>query len=264
MMTKLEHPIRVAITGGGFAGASLIFALLKYPHLDVHIFESAPAFREAGGGVGIARNALTALDLMGATACLERAGAVAQKGHSFMLAQGPDAGDSGVVIGSINADDHRHVVSSVQRAALLRELLKDVPEERMHVGKKLASVNFDRRGETGTPVTVHFTDGTTHECDVLVGADGIHSVVRKIILGEDDPAAYPRTTGWCGVGGRIPYQEARDILGEDLVDVEDPYVSWCHYCLCYLSPLNLILSTVSSLQEAAFDIRTRPGADQSV
>lgn len=127
-MSQPNPPIRIAITGGGFAGATLIYALLKYPHLDVHIFESAPAFREAGGNVGIARNALTALDLMGATACLERAGALARKGHSLMLAQGPDAGDSGVMIGAINADDQGQVVSAVQRAALLRELLRDIPE----------------------------------------------------------------------------------------------------------------------------------------
>lgn len=57
-----QRPIRIAISGGGLAGATLAHALLKHAHLDVHIFESAEAFKEAGA-VGIARNALSALDL---------------------------------------------------------------------------------------------------------------------------------------------------------------------------------------------------------
>lgn len=56
--------IWIAISGVGLAGASLIHALVKNPHLDVHIFESAAAFKESGAAVGIARNALAALDLI--------------------------------------------------------------------------------------------------------------------------------------------------------------------------------------------------------
>lgn len=86
----MSASIRVAILGGGLAGASLLHALLKHPHLDVHIFESAAEFKEAGAAIGVARNGLAALDLIGSSAaeCLERAGAVAQKGVRFMLAQG--------------------------------------------------------------------------------------------------------------------------------------------------------------------------------
>lgn len=59
----MNQQIRIAISGGGLAGAALLHALLPFPHLDVHIFESAPAFKEAGQAVGITRNALTSLDL---------------------------------------------------------------------------------------------------------------------------------------------------------------------------------------------------------
>lgn len=69
-------------------------ALLKFSHLDVHIFESAAAFKESGMAIGIARNALAALELTGPSAieCLERAGAVPMKGVRFMLAQGESQG----------------------------------------------------------------------------------------------------------------------------------------------------------------------------
>lgn len=86
--------IRTAIIGGGLAGASLIH-VIKSPHLDVHIFEAASEFKEAGMAIGIARNAQAALRLIGPSAeqCLDQAGAVPMKGVKFMLAQGEvDAG----------------------------------------------------------------------------------------------------------------------------------------------------------------------------
>lgn len=164
----MAQTIRVAISGGGLAGASLIQALLKYPNLDVHIFESAKAFKEAGAAVGLARNALDALDLIGASAaqCLERAGAVPLKGVRFMLAQG-----DGAMIAEADAESQaKRVTSIVHRAAFLWELLAGVPEERMHVPKKLESVSGQAANDG--PLILHFTDGSTHECDILIGADG--------------------------------------------------------------------------------------------
>jgi salicylate hydroxylase len=126
-----SSPIRIAITGGGLAGATLFHALLTYPYLDVHIFESAVVFKEAGMAIGVSRNALDALDLIGPSAsqCLQRAGAVPMRGVRFMLAQGEGAGS---VIDEADDKDGRRVVHIVQRAAFLRELLANVPQERMH------------------------------------------------------------------------------------------------------------------------------------
>lgn len=213
--------LRIAISGGGLAGASLIHALLKYPHLDVHVFESASAFRENGMAIGIARNALTALDLLGPSSAqsLSRAGAVPQQGVRFRLGDGPDQGtliaEAGDEAGS------KRVTSIVQRAAFLRELLADIPPNRMHASKKLASV--DGADEKNGPITLHFTDGSTHECDILIGADGIHSTVRKLILGEQDPAAHPRNTGFWVIMTLPPYEKAHNVLGKALMDADDPH-----------------------------------------
>jgi len=223
--TISQRPIRISISGGGLAGATLFHALLKHTHLDVHIFESAEAFKEAGAAVGIARNALSALDLIGpsATASLQRVGAVPQNGVRFMLAQGPDAGDKGVMIDEIDAEVHqKQVVSIVHRAAFLKELLADVPPGRMHASKKLERVDRDEGAGLGAPMTLHLADGSTHECEVLIGADGIHSIVRGIVLGEGDPAARPRNTGWWAIMALKPYAAAQACLRESLVDVQDP------------------------------------------
>lgn len=213
----MSHSIRIAISGGGLAGACLLHALLPNTHLDMHIFESAAEFKEAGMAIGIARNALAALNLIGPSAaqCLERAGAVPLRGVRFMLAQGKGSGN---MIDEANDDiPGQRVTSIVHRAAFLRELLADVHPERMHASTKLE--NFEKNSDGS--ITLHFTNGTTHECDILIGADGIHSKVRKLILGEDDPAAFPRNTGSWAVIGLKPYVEAQASIGSGPVDIED-------------------------------------------
>lgn len=79
-----------------------------------------------------------------------------------------------------------------------------------------------RRGSCFSANKTHSTDGTDHHCDILVGADGIRSVLRKTILGEDDPATSPRNSGWWAVWTLQPYQEARSLLGEERTNIDDP------------------------------------------
>lgn len=206
-----SKPIRVAISGGGVAGALLLHALLPLPHIDAHIFESASQFREAGVAFGLGRNATRALDLIGpsARACLERAGGVQMKGSACYVAQGKEAGEK-----VFQLDNSTTVVA---RANLLHELLEGTPPERMHVSKKLTRVEQ----KDDESLIVHFADGSTHDCDVLIGADGVHSTVRKIILGENDPAASPRNTGQWVIMTLSPYEEARASIGVSPVNIED-------------------------------------------
>ncbi|XDG02251.1 hypothetical protein ABKA04_001866 [Annulohypoxylon sp. FPYF3050] len=212
----MPSPIRIAIIGGGVAGASLIHALMKHPHLDVHIFESATEFKEAGMAFGIARNAQAALELMGPEAgqFLKRAGAVPMKGVRIMFAQGEAAGKAADEIDEIGQG--KRLTSIVHRVAFLQELLANVPRDRMHASKKLQKI--DRNDS----VTLYFTDGTTHECDILVGADGIHSTVRKLVLGESDPAASPQRNGAWFLMTLQPFDKAQASLGQELIDMENP------------------------------------------
>lgn len=54
----------VAVVGGGIGGLALTIGLLKYPHIDVHVYESAPSFGEIGAGVALGPNAQRALELI--------------------------------------------------------------------------------------------------------------------------------------------------------------------------------------------------------
>ncbi|KAI0155215.1 hypothetical protein GGR57DRAFT_464579 [Xylariaceae sp. FL1272] len=217
----MSSPIRIAIIGGGLAGASLIHALLPRPNIDVHIFESAADFRESGLAIGITRNAQAALDLVGppgqSAELLKRAGAVPLNGVRFMIAQREGQGE---VVDEVDANDEKSVkrlTSIVHRADYLKQLFADVPRERMHASKKLSSVENNSDGS----VTVKFQDGSVHLCDIVIGADGVRSTVRKLILGPDDPAVAPRNTGdWC-IMALVSYKDGLEALGPDLVDATD-------------------------------------------
>lgn len=70
------------------------------------------------------------------------------------------------------------VHSTVHRAELLDIMVKKIPKEIAHFGKRLERFEVDERLERDA-TTLYFTDGTTAICDVLVGADGVKSAVRS-------------------------------------------------------------------------------------
>lgn len=144
-MAQPDGRIRVAIAGGGIAGATLFYALRQHRHLDVHIFEAAPKFREAGASVGIHHNAFKALELISpdAVACIEAAGAFKLDGFTASMAVGDEKGRTIARIGEDGGQCVEHVVRSVSRAAMLRVLLEGAPPQQMHTSKQLES--FDTR-----------------------------------------------------------------------------------------------------------------------
>lgn len=231
-----EKPLRIAISGGGVAGACLMHACMQYPNLDTHIFEAAPAFREAGMAIGIAGQAQEALSLIGPSAieALHRSGAVPTKGTFLLVGTGPDVG---VELDKIDVTRMGRVESITQRADFLKALLDSVPAERMHANRQLVEIE-QPDGDDGE-MTLKFSDGTTHVCDVLIGADGIRSFVRKHILGESDPAVNPRSAGFYVLWMMRPYEQARKILGEDLVNKDD------HRELVWLSDGSVIMHNIS-------------------
>ena len=70
----------------------------------------------------------------------------------------------------------------MHRADLHEALTSIVPREIIHLNKKLVGLE-----QNGGPVTLSFADGTTATADAVIGADGVHSVVRDIIIGPDKP-----------------------------------------------------------------------------
>ena len=81
------------------------------------------------------------------------------------------------------------------RADLLGALVGALPPERLHVGHLFRSLV-----DHGDRVEATFANGTTIEVDLLVGADGIHSAVREMLFGPQDPVF----TGCAAYRGLVP------------------------------------------------------------
>ena len=86
------------------------------------------------------------------------------------------------------------VLGQVDRT-VLRAILMSGLEDRVHFGKAARRVETSADG-----VTLHFTDGSTTQASVVVGAEGVHSALREQLLPNDPP----QDTGFRAIYGRTP------------------------------------------------------------
>ncbi|PSN69351.1 salicylate hydroxylase [Corynespora cassiicola Philippines] len=207
--------IKIAVIGGGIAGATLTNALMKHPHLDVDIFESAPEFSERGAAVGIAQNGQVALKEIGGSVigALDRAGAVLMNSSRMCMASGPSAMS---LVFDLAAPQRGKVV---HRATLLAELLKPIDKSKMHTSKKVVRMEQLNTGR----VTITFDDESKFEVDAVIGADGVHGHVREHILGADHPALKPKLAGFWDCRALLPMKKAKEILGEQYFEEQRQY-----------------------------------------
>ncbi|CAF9908492.1 MAG: hypothetical protein HETSPECPRED_008094 [Heterodermia speciosa] len=201
----------VAIVGGGIGGLTLALGLLKYPHIDVQIYESASSFGWIGAGVAIGPNGQRALELISpaAKAAFDKHAtpnmwsSKAKNFAAYIVGKGERAGE--VIMEAKNETG----MQSVHRADFLDELVKAVPAERAHFKKCLQKIE----DKDGSPIVMRFSDGTSVTADVVIGADGIHSNVRKYLLGTE--AARPVFSGYVAYRGIINMDAAVEALGAE-------------------------------------------------
>lgn len=123
-----------------------------------------------------------------------------------ILAQGPHMGELVAELGRAKGR------KSISRADLLAGLLELVPEECITFSKKLRRLE-DAPDNSG--IYLEFQDGTRTMADCVLGADGIHSLVRKYVLGADHPAATPKNHDqWQVYRTLVTVEEARKHINE--------------------------------------------------
>ncbi|MEV8452483.1 FAD-dependent monooxygenase [Streptomyces sp. NPDC052095] len=170
---------RIAIAGAGLGGLTAA-AALHHRGLDVQVHERGEELREQGVGMHLGPNGTRLLQRLGLGPELERS-AVRPEAleirafHNGALVARQEMGE---------AWQQRFGAPyyTVHRGDLHRMLASRVPAGRVHTGRELV-----RYEETGHGVVLHFADGTDAHADVLIGADGMHSVVRRTLAGEDTP-----------------------------------------------------------------------------
>ena len=175
------------VIGGGIGGLTAAIALSKVG-IEAQIFERAPVLREVGAGIGLSGNALHVLDGIGLGS------AVRSQGLNRM--QGGLKNNKGNVLLAIPADESAGQLGTVavlHRAELLSLLTEQIDPGRIHLGWECVGFEQNEKG-----VTARFANGETAHGHLLIGADGVKSVVRRQLFGER-PLLYAGYTAWRAV-----------------------------------------------------------------
>jgi 2-polyprenyl-6-methoxyphenol hydroxylase-like FAD-dependent oxidoreductase len=180
--------VRVIVVGAGIAGLSAAIALRKTGN-EVVVLERAPRIDPVGAGITLFANALRALDRLGVGEAVAARGAAATR-SAILTWEGRELTrvPSDLLEGTI----------ALQRADLQAELAA-AAEVRLGV-----EVTFVEQSDDA--VVAVAADGSEEQGDLLVGADGLGSVVRRAIA--DVPIRYAGYTAWRGVSS-VPVEHGR-------------------------------------------------------
>ncbi|KAI0401626.1 hypothetical protein F4802DRAFT_609206 [Xylaria palmicola] len=202
--------IHVAIVGGGITGVILALGLERRG-VSYALYERAAAFTEIGAGIGFSPNAERALGVVDPRvyAVYKRvASSTGDDEDYFQWVDGRGTANAVIARLLIGVD----AFQGGRRAEFLEAWSALIPAGKVRFGKEIASV---RQGGEDGRVTLGFRDGSVDEADIVIGCDGIRSRVRQLVLGEANPAAYPRYTNKFCFRALLPMDAARKVLGEE-------------------------------------------------
>jgi len=170
-------PEKVIVIGGGIGGLAFALALYR-AGIAVEVYERAPELKEVGAGLGVWANAVRVLNRLGAG---ER---VRELGNAIEFAE--LCNDKGQTLSSMNnkqvVSDNSPSLYIMRRSDLLNLIYEQLPSDIVKTGHECARVEENEKG-----VTAHFANGTKTEGTILVGADGINSIVRKTLWNDGKP-----------------------------------------------------------------------------
>ncbi|MDN3691087.1 FAD-dependent oxidoreductase [Chryseobacterium tructae] len=163
--------MKIAIIGGGIGGLTTALALQKN-NLDITIYESAPEIKPVGAGIIMANNAMQVFDKLGIRHKIEKAG------HKISTINITDPQLKTLSNVQLSKFEHKYGVYNIaiHRGDLQMILAEEIGFENIELSKRLSKIEQ----ENGYKLT--FEDGTITNADVVIGADGIKSVVRHQIL----------------------------------------------------------------------------------
>ncbi len=174
--------MKITIIGGGIAGLTTAIALQQIG-ITATIFEAAPSVKAVGAGLALAANAMKGFRRLGI------ADEIIQKGRilpSFTLYD--QAGKSiNTTDRSALSQDYGVDNFTIHRGDLHQILYAKVKEGSLFLHKK--AVGLEQKADA---VVLTFQDGTTHQTDAVIVADGIHSPIRQQLL----PHSRPRYAGY--------------------------------------------------------------------
>ncbi|BAY76492.1 monooxygenase FAD-binding protein [Nostoc linckia NIES-25] len=177
---KFSKPIveKVAIVGAGPGGLATAIAL-QSQGIDVQVYEKAQEFRPAGTGLGLAPNGLNFLDAIapGIVETLKSSGC--EVNHTVL---------KNIHKETIRTSQTKYLeqygqpLLTVWWYRLQQVLASRLPSDIIHLNHRCIGFDQDENG-----VKIHFDGQKSIDADLLIGADGVNSVIRKTLFGEGKP-----------------------------------------------------------------------------
>lgn len=180
--------MNIAIIGGGIGGLATVIALLK-KGFNVQVYERAQALRTIGAGLTLSPNGLNSLDAIqpGIVELLKRSGSqmntlTLKRSTGEMIASKPIT----------TLQNYGQPLLNIQWSRLQAILASVIPPDVIHLNHRC--IGFEQHENS---VEVYFEDGKTVQSDLLIGADGINSIVRQLLIGDD--LSYAGRMSWRAV-----------------------------------------------------------------
>jgi salicylate hydroxylase len=222
----MSSSCRIAIVGGGLAGLAAAHALTTFG-MKAEVFEAAPALGEIGAAVNVspqAAKALQAIDLGDKIAAVANSspGIYTRNMQTGEFLEFNDRQKTAARCGAPYYTFHR--------ADLLDALASGLDHSAIHLGHRLTGIE-----ERGDRITLAFANGTQVEAEIVIGADGVRSVIRQALYGDDSPT-YTGQMVWRALlnGGDVP-EEVLEPTG---------HIQWvgpgCHLLAYYIRGRKLV------------------------
>ncbi|ATI40164.1 FAD-dependent urate hydroxylase HpxO [Acinetobacter baumannii] len=182
--------MNVVIIGAGMGGLTTGIALKKFGH-QVRIFEQTEKILPVGAAISLWSNGVKCLNYLGLTEKIAKLG-----GQMDDLAYVD--GLTGDVMTQFSLRPLIEEVGQrpypVARADLQNMLMNEFGRDQIYLGKKMVSLE-----DKTDFVEVHFADGSSTQADLLIGADGTHSMTRAYVLGQQVQRRYAGYVNWNGL-----------------------------------------------------------------
>ncbi|WP_433213542.1 FAD-dependent oxidoreductase [Microtetraspora malaysiensis] len=206
----------VIVIGGGIGGLSAALALTRRG-LRVRVYEQAPAFGEVGAGLQLAPNCTRILDHYG---LLKEATALGVLPETMVMKDAVDAGE----LTRLDLRDverrYGHPYLVIHRSDLHGTLLRACDRAGVEL---LTDAHCTRYENIDGAARVRFADGGVDEAEVVIAADGLHSVARELLVGDE-----PVNSAYVAYRGAVPFEKVagNDIHEKDVVVYVGPR---CHF-----------------------------------